>query len=209
MKRPREQSVLRQKLSVLLPPPHRPLHMPRATGSFPKLSVVRRDYVQEVKPEERDYYNTCIVCKSANELCVLTAGQSNCPRQHKECKVRVSSTSAHNILRTRRGPKAILRSLLNNFFSSVATAYGMHMEPVAREEFEKQHGIQATEIYAGNGKWLEKEAWGTLFRATTYSLLCHMATLLYWTPEELKGRSVTGKVSNKSRSKGQTEDRSP
>ncbi|KAH6920370.1 hypothetical protein HPB50_028643 [Hyalomma asiaticum] len=148
MKRPREQSVLRQKLSVLLPPTHRPLHMPRATGSFPKLSVVRRDYVQEVKPEERDYYNTCIVCKSANELCVLTAGQSNCPRQHKECKVRVSSTSAHNILRTRRGPQAILRSLLNNFFSSVATAYGMHMEPVAREEFEKQHGITATEPFA-------------------------------------------------------------
>ncbi|KAH6931868.1 hypothetical protein HPB50_001211 [Hyalomma asiaticum] len=123
-----------------------PLHMLRAAGLFPKLSVARRDYLQEIKPEERDYYNTCIVCESVKELCVLTAGQSNCPRWHKERKVRVSSTSAHTILRTRRGPEAILRSLLNdNFFSSVATAYGMRMEPVAREEFEKQHGVTVTE----------------------------------------------------------------
>ncbi|KAL1442580.1 hypothetical protein MTO96_030706, partial [Rhipicephalus appendiculatus] len=64
-------------------------------------------------------------------------------------------------------------------------------------------------IYAGNDKWVEKEAWGTLFRASTDSLFCRMATMVYWTPDELKGLSVTGKLSNKSRSLGQTEAKPP
>ncbi|KAH6920454.1 hypothetical protein HPB50_028558 [Hyalomma asiaticum] len=85
------------------------------------------------------------------------------------------------------------------------------------QEREVSEGLQTVigsarddgKIYAGNGKWLEEEAWGTLFRASTDSLFCRMATLVYWTPEELKSRSVTGKISNKSRSKGQTEGRPP
>lgn len=64
-------------------------------------------------------------------------------------------------------------------------------------------------IYAGNEKWVEKEAWGTLFRAGTDSLFCRITTMLYWTPDELNSRSVTGKLSNKSRSLGQTEAKPP
>ncbi|XP_075551964.1 uncharacterized protein LOC142585249 [Dermacentor variabilis] len=62
-------------------------------------------------------------------------------------------------------------------------------------------------LYAGSSQWLEKEAWGTLFRAPTDSLFCRMATNVYWTPEQLRSRSVTGTLSNKSRSKGETEPR--
>ncbi|XP_049516642.1 uncharacterized protein LOC119446462 [Dermacentor silvarum] len=62
-------------------------------------------------------------------------------------------------------------------------------------------------IYAGSNQWLEKEAWGTLFRASTDSLFCRMATSVYWTPEQLRSRSVTGTLSNKSRAKGVTEPR--
>ncbi|XP_065311878.2 uncharacterized protein [Dermacentor albipictus] len=62
-------------------------------------------------------------------------------------------------------------------------------------------------LYAGSSQWLEKEAWGTLFRAPTDSLFCRMATNVFWTPEQLRSRSVTGTLSNKSRSKGVTEPR--
>ncbi|XP_072141021.1 uncharacterized protein [Dermacentor andersoni] len=58
-------------------------------------------------------------------------------------------------------------------------------------------------LYAGSSQWLEKEAWGTLFRAPTDSLFCRMATNVFWTPEQLRSRSVTGTLSNKSRSKGE------
>nr|XP_050025134.2 uncharacterized protein LOC126519893 [Dermacentor andersoni] len=34
-----------------------------------------------------------------------------------------------------------------------------------------------------------------------------MATNVFWTPEQLRSRSVTGTLSNKSRSKGETEPR--
>nr|XP_054920619.1 uncharacterized protein LOC126517764 [Dermacentor andersoni] len=68
-------------------------------------------------------------------------------RWHKERKVRISSTAAHTILRTRRGPKEIVHSLLkSNFFSSEATTYGIRMEPVARKDFEQQRGVTVTEV---------------------------------------------------------------
>ncbi|KAH7977667.1 hypothetical protein HPB49_003154 [Dermacentor silvarum] len=62
-------------------------------------------------------------------------------------------------------------------------------------------------VYAGSGQWIDKAAWGTLFRATSDSMFCRMASTMYWTPDELKNRSVTGTLSNKSRSMGKTEAR--
>ncbi|XP_072141931.1 uncharacterized protein [Dermacentor andersoni] len=62
-------------------------------------------------------------------------------------------------------------------------------------------------MYAGSGKWIDKAAWGTLFRASGDSMFCRMASTIYWTPDELRNRSVTGTLSNKSRSMGRTEAR--
>lgn len=63
------------------------------------------------------------------------------------------------------------------------------------------------QMYAGSGKWIDKAAWGTLFRASGDSMFCRMASTIYWTPDELRNRSVTGTLSNKSRSMGRTEAR--
>ncbi|KAL1479442.1 hypothetical protein MTO96_051833 [Rhipicephalus appendiculatus] len=60
-------------------------------------------------------------------------------------------------------------------------------------------------VYAGCGLWVSQDAWGTLFRATSDSMFCRLASTMYWTPDELKNRSVTGTLSNKSKSKGKTE----
>ncbi|KAH7979415.1 hypothetical protein HPB49_009368 [Dermacentor silvarum] len=62
-------------------------------------------------------------------------------------------------------------------------------------------------VYIGCGLWVSKEAWGTLFRATSDSMFCRLASTMFWTPDELNNRSVTGTLSNKSRSKGRTEAR--
>ncbi|XP_054931013.2 BEN domain-containing protein 5-like [Dermacentor andersoni] len=62
-------------------------------------------------------------------------------------------------------------------------------------------------LYAGSGKWLEKEAWDTLFRSPTDSLFCRMATNVFWTPKQQRSRSVTGTLSNKSRALGETKPR--
>ncbi|KAH7939320.1 hypothetical protein HPB52_010881 [Rhipicephalus sanguineus] len=60
-------------------------------------------------------------------------------------------------------------------------------------------------VYAGSGYWISKDAWGTLFRATCDSMFCRLASTMFWTPDELKNRGVTGTFSNKSKSKGMTE----
>lgn len=69
---------------------------------LPKVAIAPRIHLQELTPEKRAFYSN-FVCESVNELCILTAGQSSCPRWHKERKVRISSTAAYTILRTRRG----------------------------------------------------------------------------------------------------------
>ncbi|KAL1445277.1 hypothetical protein MTO96_045108, partial [Rhipicephalus appendiculatus] len=60
-------------------------------------------------------------------------------------------------------------------------------------------------IYAGCGRWVDKDAWGMLMKAPSDSMFCRFACLIYWTPEQLKCRSVTGVLSNKYKSFGQTQ----
>ncbi|XP_075560580.1 uncharacterized protein LOC142592791 [Dermacentor variabilis] len=73
-------ALLHQKLNILLKSPHRPLHMLGVLGDFPKVTIAPRNHLQGLTPEERAFYNNFVVCESVNELCVLTAGQSSCPR---------------------------------------------------------------------------------------------------------------------------------
>ncbi|XP_065301037.1 BEN domain-containing protein 5-like isoform X1 [Dermacentor albipictus] len=47
-------------------------------------------------------------------------------------------------------------------------------------------------IYAGRHFWIEKQDWDTLFSAPTDVRFCSVAASLFWTPEELSERSVTG-----------------
>nr|XP_037270608.1 uncharacterized protein LOC119162217 [Rhipicephalus microplus] len=87
---------------------------------------------------------------------------------YKERKVRISSTGAHTILHTRRGPKHVLHSILKSsffFFFRLRLRYmislkirgskqyellmcfiGICMEPVARKNFEQQHGVTVTGV---------------------------------------------------------------
>ncbi|KAH7931527.1 hypothetical protein HPB52_025613 [Rhipicephalus sanguineus] len=73
-------SLLREKLSALVPLPHKPLHMLQLSGTFPKLTMAPRDHLNDPTPEERAFYRTSVACESVHELCILTAGQSSCPR---------------------------------------------------------------------------------------------------------------------------------
>ncbi|XP_037521345.1 BEN domain-containing protein 5 [Rhipicephalus sanguineus] len=60
-------------------------------------------------------------------------------------------------------------------------------------------------IYAGCNRWVDKDAWAMLMRSPSDSMFCRSACLIYWTPEQLKCRSVTGVLSNKYGSLGQTQ----
>ncbi|KAL3204106.1 hypothetical protein MRX96_001088 [Rhipicephalus microplus] len=60
-------------------------------------------------------------------------------------------------------------------------------------------------IYAGCDRWIEKDAWGMLLKSPSNSMFCRAACLIYWTPEQLKCRSVTGILSNKYKSLGKTQ----
>lgn len=60
-------------------------------------------------------------------------------------------------------------------------------------------------VYAGSGYWLDKEAWGMLMKSPSDSMFCRLASMVYWTPDQLRSRSVTGSLSNRYRSFGNTE----
>ncbi|XP_077507164.1 BEN domain-containing protein 5-like [Amblyomma americanum] len=60
-------------------------------------------------------------------------------------------------------------------------------------------------VYAGSGMWVDRGAWNLLLGSPTDSMFCRAAAMVYWTPEELRNRSVTGALSNKYKSLGRTE----
>ncbi|KAL1426056.1 hypothetical protein MTO96_018531 [Rhipicephalus appendiculatus] len=47
--------LLRQKLSVLVPVPHKPIHVMQVLGTFPKLTIAPRDHLNDRIPEERAF----------------------------------------------------------------------------------------------------------------------------------------------------------
>lgn len=86
-------------------------------------------------------------------------------------------------------------------------AFGAQMMPEEQIDIVIGSSRDDGKMYIGSGQWITKDAWGTLFRATSDSMFCRMASTMFWTPDELKNRSVTGTLSNKSRSKGRTDAR--
>ncbi|KAL1421604.1 hypothetical protein MTO96_022974 [Rhipicephalus appendiculatus] len=50
-------------------------------------------------------------------------------------------------------------------------------------------------VYAGCGIWIKREYWDMLMKSPTDSLFCRSASLIYWTREQMKYRSVTGVLS--------------
>ncbi|XP_049518712.1 uncharacterized protein LOC119440104 [Dermacentor silvarum] len=136
-----------EKIIQLLPAPCNALHVLQISGTYPKLSVAAKDYVQLMTQEQKEFYQTNIVCESLSDLCVATMGQSSCLRWHKEKKFRISSTTSHTILHARRSPEEVARAILNSRpFSTEATAYGLRTEPLARMEFERQLGVEVVEM---------------------------------------------------------------
>ncbi|KAH6935549.1 hypothetical protein HPB50_006766 [Hyalomma asiaticum] len=61
-----KRSLLRQKLSALVPLPHKPLHILQLSGTFPKLTIAPRDHLNDCTPEERAFYRTSVACKSVS-----------------------------------------------------------------------------------------------------------------------------------------------
>lgn len=57
-------------------------------------------------------------------------------------------------------------------------------------------------VYAGNGFWFPKPMWDNAFTAPTDPAFCFRAANLFWKPEELFVRSVTGKLSNRDVARG-------
>ncbi|KAH7933560.1 hypothetical protein HPB49_013918 [Dermacentor silvarum] len=135
-----------EKIIQLLPAPCNALHVLQISGTYPKLSVAAKDYVQLMTQEQKEFYQTNIVCESLSDLCVATMGQSSCLRWHKEKKFRISSTTSHTILHARQSPEEVARAILNSRpFSTEATAYGLRTEPLAQMEFERQLGVEVVE----------------------------------------------------------------
>ncbi|XP_049511413.1 uncharacterized protein LOC125939923 [Dermacentor silvarum] len=79
------------------------------------------------------------------------------------------------------------------------------LEDNASEEFVIGSRRDDGKVYAGCGSWINEKAWGCLFSASTDSVFCRSAATVFWTPEQLKTRSVTGTLSNKARHLGYTE----
>ncbi|XP_042144852.1 uncharacterized protein LOC115310978 isoform X3 [Ixodes scapularis] len=78
---------------------------------------------------------------------MATMAQSKCAQWYQERKVRISSTMAHTILRTRKTPQDLVASLMNTTsFSSDATTYGLQTEPKARRRFEEKFGAHIVEV---------------------------------------------------------------
>lgn len=69
-----------EKIIQLLPAPCNALHVLQISGTYPKLSVAAKDYVQLMTQEQKEFYQTNIVCESLSDLCVATMGQSSCLR---------------------------------------------------------------------------------------------------------------------------------
>ncbi|KAL3206200.1 hypothetical protein MRX96_040325 [Rhipicephalus microplus] len=69
--------------------------------------------------------------------------------------------------------------------------------------------LQLPMVYAGNNYWIDRQEWSKLFSAPTDARFCKLAALLFWTPEELRERSVTGAPSNRSLSSGKFYPRQP
>uniref|UniRef100_A0A131YYN7 Glycine rich superfamily member n=1 Tax=Rhipicephalus appendiculatus TaxID=34631 RepID=A0A131YYN7_RHIAP len=57
-------------------------------------------------------------------------------------------------------------------------------------------------VYAGCGRWVDRECWDALMRSSNDSIFCRSACSVYWTTEQMKCRSVTGALSNKCKSLG-------
>ncbi|XP_077494846.1 uncharacterized protein LOC144105597 [Amblyomma americanum] len=115
----------RKRIDALIQPSCKTLHMLEVSGIFPTVRIAPKNHLQQLTPEERDFYKDRVVCQSVRELCAQTIDQSCWQRWHEERKLCISSTTAHSILRTRRGPEQALASILQErHFSSEATSYG-------------------------------------------------------------------------------------
>ncbi|KAL1486947.1 hypothetical protein MTO96_046745, partial [Rhipicephalus appendiculatus] len=91
-----------------------------------------------------------------------------------------------------------------------ALKLGQHQESLVDQEIDlfEEGEAQNTVIgsprddgkyYAGSDRWVDKESWDLLMKAPTDSMFCRSAAMLYWSPEQLHNRSVTGTLSNKCR----------
>ncbi|XP_077502566.1 uncharacterized protein LOC144113400 isoform X1 [Amblyomma americanum] len=147
-----------EKLRSLLQEPKKALHSLMVTAKFPKILIKKKEYEEEMPAEVAAYYAKNIKCLSALHLCALTKGQANNHRWHRERRLRITCSQAHMILRTRKPPQDLLKTILHRRgFCSEATSYGtfsnittshvgltesyfsgMKMEPVARKNFEEK-----------------------------------------------------------------------
>ncbi|KAM7281805.1 uncharacterized protein ISCGN_016724 [Ixodes scapularis] len=96
---------------------------------------------------EKAFFQKRVASRDVLGICMATMAQSKCAQWYQERKVRISSTMAHTILRTRKTPQDLVASLMNTTsFSSDATTYGLQTEPKARRRFEEKFGAHIVEV---------------------------------------------------------------
>ncbi|CAN7999424.1 unnamed protein product [Ixodes hexagonus] len=131
-----------------------------------------RDCLHPLTDAERAFFQRRVACSDILSLCMATLAQSKCARWYQERKVRISSSMAHTILRTRKTPQELVSSLMNEEnFTSEATSYGLQTEPKARRLFEGKVGAHVAEVgllvhndkpwLCGSADWLFGLATGT------------------------------------------------
>ncbi|XP_040072767.1 uncharacterized protein LOC120844851 isoform X2 [Ixodes scapularis] len=132
------------------------------------------DCLHQLTDAERSFFQRRVACSDILSLCMATLAQSKCARWYQERKMRISSSKAHTILRTKKTPQELVSSLMNEeSFTSEATSYGLRTEPKARRLFEGKVRGHVTEVglLVHNGKpWLCGSADG-LFGLTTGTVL--------------------------------------
>ncbi|CAN7949759.1 unnamed protein product [Ixodes hexagonus] len=134
-----------------------------------------RDCLHPLTDAERAFFQRRVACSDILSLCMATLAQSKCARWYQERKVRITSSMAHTILRTRKTPQELVSSLMNEeSFTSEATSYGLQTEPKAWRLFEGKVGAHVAEVglLVHNDKpWLCGSADGLFGLATGTALL--------------------------------------
>ncbi|XP_077564641.1 uncharacterized protein LOC144180121 [Haemaphysalis longicornis] len=76
--------------------------------------------------------------------------------------------------------------------TSTETSMGQSVEmskDLIMEEISIGSAREDGKLYAGCDTWLSKDAWGTMFRASTDSMFCRLAANTFWTVEKMRDRS--------------------
>ena len=106
---------------------------------------------QLVQKENQAFYEKCIVLNVQQilDLCYATMKQSDSSEWYRARRLRISaSKNAHSIKSRKTKPigKLIEEMLFSKHVSNNAIDYGKEMESVARQQYEREHGVSVERV---------------------------------------------------------------